>query len=138
MALRCATAAHTTATMKASSSRRSVKPDHIASLLSNLDGMTTCHGMLFLNGSHVKSDGLVMQFDIHERFEDATKRRQWTEAELTYPGRGWDKKDTDIYPCEAGTFIRTAPSGFCEPWAKGRSKPKLTVPHCETCSSGRR
>ena len=124
-ALRCATAAHTAATMETSNSRRSV----------NLHGMTTCNGMLFLNGSHVKSDGLVMQFDIHERTEDATWRRKWTEAELTYPGRRWDEKDTDIYLCEAGTFIRTAPSGFCESWAKGRSKPKLTVPHCETCSS---
>ena len=72
MALRCATAAHTTATMEASNSRRSVKPDHIAFLLSNFDGMTTRYGMFFLNGSHVKSDGLVMQFDIHERIEDAT------------------------------------------------------------------
>ena len=45
MALRCATAAHTTATMEASNSRRSVKPDHIAFQLSNFDGMTTCYGM---------------------------------------------------------------------------------------------
>ena len=26
---------------------------------------------------------------------------------------------------------------FCEPWAKDRSRPKLTVPHCVTWSSGR-
>ena len=71
-ALHCATAARTTATMEISNSRRDVKPDHIASLLGNLDWMITCYGMLFLNGSHVKSDGLVMQFDIHERTEDAT------------------------------------------------------------------
>ena len=71
-ALRCATADHTTATREISNPRRSVKPDHIASLLGNLAGMTTCYGMLFLNGSHVMSDGLVMQFDIHERTEDAT------------------------------------------------------------------
>ena len=74
--------------MEASNSRRSVKPDHFASLLRNLDGMTTCYDMLFLNCSHVKSDGLVMQLDIHERIEDATLSRQWTEGEFTYPGRG--------------------------------------------------
>ena len=71
-ALRCAKAALATAMMETSKSRRTVKLDHIASLLGNLDGMTTCYGMLFLNGSHVKSDDLVMQFDIHERTEDAT------------------------------------------------------------------
>ena len=60
-------------TMEASNSRRSVKPDHIASLLSNLDVMTTCYGRLLLNGSHVKSDGLVLQFDIHERIEGACR-----------------------------------------------------------------
>ena len=47
-ALRCATTAQNTATMEASNSRRSVKPDHTASLLSNLDVMTTCYGRLFL------------------------------------------------------------------------------------------
>ena len=71
-ALRCEKAALTTATMETSNSRRTVKPDHIASLLGYLDGMTTCYGRLFLNGSHVKSDDLVMQFDIHERTEDAS------------------------------------------------------------------
>ena len=99
--------------------------------------MTTCNGMLFLNGSNVKSDGQDMQLDIHERIQDATLRRQAIEAELTYPGRGWDEKVTDIYPCEVGTFMRTASSVFCEPWAKDRSRPKLTVPHCVTWSSGR-
>ena len=82
-ALRCATAAHSIATMKTTSSRRSVKPDHIASLLRNLHGITICCGMLFLNGSNVKSDGQDMQLDIHERIEDSTLRRQGTEAELT-------------------------------------------------------
>ena len=81
-------------------------------------------GHSFLNGSHMKSDGLVMQFDIHERIEDATWRRQWTEH--TYPGRGWDENDTDIYPCEAGTFIRTAPSGFCEPWEECALREHMT------------
>ena len=78
-----------------------------------------------------------MQLDIHERIEDATLRRQGTEAELTNPGRGWDEKVTDIYTCEVGSFTRTASSVFCEPWAKDRSNPKLTVPHCVTWSSGR-
>ena len=109
-ALRCATAAHSIATMETSNSRRSVKPDHIASLLRNLHGIATCYGMLFLNGPNVKSDGQDMQLDIHERIEDATLRRQGTEAELTNPGRGWDEKVTDIYPCEVGSFTRTASS----------------------------
>ena len=38
-----------------------------------------------------------MQLEIDERIEDATLRRQGPEAELTYPGRGWDGKVTDIY-----------------------------------------
>ena len=71
-ALRCATTAQTTATTETSNSRRSVKLGHIASLLSNLEVMTTCYDSLFLNGSHVKSDGLIMQFDKHEGIEDAT------------------------------------------------------------------
>ena len=78
-----------------------------------------------------------MQLEIDERIEDATLRRQGTQTELTYPGRGWNGKVTDIYPCEVGTFMRTASSVFCEPWAKGRSRPKLTIPHCVTWSSGR-
>ena len=78
-----------------------------------------------------------MQLEIDERIEDATLRRQGPEAELTYPRRGWDGKVTDICSCEVGTFMRTASSVFCEPWAKDRSRPKLTVPHCVTWSSGR-
>ena len=78
-----------------------------------------------------------MQLEIDERIEDATLRRQGPEAELTHPGRGWDGKVTDICSCEVGTFMRTASSVFCEPWAKDRSRPKLTVPHCVTWSSGR-
>ena len=51
-----------------------------------------------MNGSNVKSDGQVMQLEIDERIEDATLRRQGTEAELTYPGRGWDGKVIDATP----------------------------------------
>ena len=46
-ALRCATAAQNMATMEASNSRKSLKPDYNASLLSSLHGMITCYGVLF-------------------------------------------------------------------------------------------
>ena len=52
-ALCCATTAQTTATTETSV-------------------MTTCYDRLFLNVSVVKSDGLIMQFDMHEGIDDAT------------------------------------------------------------------
>ena len=82
-ALRCATAAHTFATMEALNSRKSVKPDHNASLLSRHHGMTICYGMLF-SERFEREVGQVMQLEINERIEDATLRRQGAEAELTY------------------------------------------------------
>ena len=80
-----------------------MKSDYIVSLLSNLDGVTTCYGMLFLNGSHVKTDDLVMQLDIHEAIEDSILGRQWTEGELTLDVTGTERM-------QISTSVRLEPS----------------------------